>query len=204
MAGRFARAVRIAFAAGLLTAVLFDVSARAHGPRAQLRLPADGVLRSDRQALRALFADAEYVRYERIRLSANQRTAYVHYVGHDTRAQRPILYVALRHGRVEGLAVLAGMDLRVAVRLTVAGVVARVEVLRLRDAHGTDVLERRFLRQFEGLSVADPVKIHGDIRASHGCRRPCAKAAQHVRHALQLARVWAQGNSQHRQPASGQ
>jgi Na+-translocating ferredoxin:NAD+ oxidoreductase RnfG subunit len=55
-----------------------------------------------------------------------------------------------------------------AVGLTAAGAVKQVEIMEYRESFGQDVRNESWRRQFVGKTVADPLKLEGDIKNISG------------------------------------
>lgn len=69
------------------------------------------------------------------------------------------------------------------------GRVAGVAVLDYRDIFGAEIRRRSFLRQFLGKSVADPLKVGGDVDAVTGATISSNAAAAAVRKALAVVKT---------------
>jgi len=175
----------------LLVAMAVSYVALAHGPSRHRALPPDGVLWTTETLLRDFFPASERVAYERVSLSPQEQTrlAALTHVERERAAQ--VLFVARTGTRIDGYGFLSAVapgatPAAFGVQLGVDGHVKRVEVMRLLDPDQQDVLESRFLRQFEGSTLAEAPVLHRAIERPRRCNSACRAATVTVRRALFL------------------
>jgi len=122
--------------------------------------------------LTSFFPAAERVSFAKVALSAQERAALAKTIGRSVRADWTI-FVATKAGQVTGYAIIdevRGMHepITYATRFTPAGAISRMEVMRYREAYGSEVREQRFLSQFNGKTSASPMLPGRDIAAISG------------------------------------
>jgi len=71
-----------------------------------------------------------------------------------------------------------------AVGLSADGRVAGIEILDYRESYGYEIRDAGWRKQFTGKSVADPLKLDGDIRNIGGATLSCRHIADGVRRLL--------------------
>ena len=145
--------------------------------------------------LTSFFPGADRVSFTKVALSAQERAAVAKTIGRTVRADWTI-FVATKAGQVTGYAVVdevRGMHepITYATRFTPAGAISRMEVMRYREAYGSEVREQRFLSQFNGKTGALPMLPGRDIAAisgatisSHAVTRGAEETAAVVAHLL--------------------
>lgn len=122
--------------------------------------------------LTSFFPTAERVSFAKVALSAQERAALAKTLGRSVRADWTI-FVATKAGQVTGYAIIdevRGMHepITYATRFTPAGAISSMEVMRYREAYGSEVREQRFLSQFNGKTSASPMLPGRDIAAISG------------------------------------
>ena len=122
--------------------------------------------------LTSFFPGADRVSFAKVALSQQERAALTKTIGRTVRGDWTI-FVATKAGQVTGYAVVEevrGMyePITYATRYTPAGAISRMEVMRYREAYGSEVREQRFLSQFNGKTSASPMLPGRDIAAISG------------------------------------
>jgi thiamine biosynthesis lipoprotein ApbE len=79
-----------------------------------------------------------------------------------------LVYLGLRDGRLDGFAVITNEigktePITMLVAAEADGRIRRCAVMVYRESHGGEVRSRRFLAQFEGRTLADPIQVHRDV-----------------------------------------
>jgi hypothetical protein len=120
----------------------------------------------------SFFPGADRVSFAKVALSAAERAALAQTMGRPVRADWTI-FIATKAGQVTGYAVVdevRGMHepITYATRFTPAGAISRMEVMRYREAYGSEVREQRFLSQFNGKTSASRMLPGRDIAAISG------------------------------------
>lgn len=120
----------------------------------------------------SFFPGADRVSFAKVALSAAERAALAQKMGRPVRGDWTI-FIATKAGQVTGYAVVdevRGMHepITYATRFTPAGAISRMEVMRYREAYGSEVREQRFLTQFNGKTSASPMLPSRDIAAISG------------------------------------
>lgn len=165
--------------------------ADAHGPSLHRPLPPDGVFWTAKDLLGDFFSSSEKVSYQRFQLSPRDRSRVQKATGVEASDKPQVVYVARTGERVDGYAFLSEPDVlgstaAFGVKLGASGRVERVEVMRLSDPEEQEVLNSRFLRQFQGRSVADASQLRRKIDKPQRCTSACRAATLTVARALIL------------------
>lgn len=120
------------------------------------------------EALRLAFPQAERFVTEEVRLTDDQKHHVAALADHPIPEETFTVYKAMRDGRLDGYAVVTEEigrfhDITFLVAVTPEGTVKRVEVLVYRESRGGEVRQRRFLHQFDGKSLRDPIRLNRDL-----------------------------------------
>ncbi len=83
------------------------------------------------------------------------------------------------------------------------GKVTQVAVMVFRESRGWEVKEKRFLRQFRGKTVADPIRVNQDILNFTGATLSSKALARGVKRALLLLEEFYPARSRREPPHSG-
>lgn len=147
---------------------------------------------SAEQALGLIFPEAQ-VTTETVTLTDAQAAAVGELCGHPVAERRMSVHRATRDGRPEGYAVVADElgkfhDITFMVGITPQGRVKRVEVLVYRESRGGEIRFRRFLRQFDGKSLRDPIRPNRDVINITGATLSVRAVSRGVRKALGIVR----------------
>ena len=174
-------------------------SPRRPGPPAPLppaTLAADDVqvLLDKHEALAAVFPEADRVLEVRRLLSATEGRDIGALARRELEEGGFYTYRATRDGRLVGYAVVVSQVGKVRpithmVGVTPDGRVGRVVVMIYRESHGGEVAAERFLAQYRGLSLDDPLRIDADIVNIAGATLSGHAICRGVRKALAVVDV---------------
>ncbi len=183
--------------------------ALAHGPSPNRGLPPDGVLWTSDALLREFFPSSDRVAYERVRLSPQEQAELRKLAGVDRVADTQVVFVARTGTRVDGYAFLSDADsgtspVTFGIKLGFGGRVERVAVMRLLDSRQQDVLDPKFLHQFEGSTLREAPGLHRDIEKPPRCTSACRVAIQAVRRAVFLVSKLQSDNASPASPVSNE
>lgn len=143
------------------------------------------------EALEKAFPGAEEIKKEVVRLDAEARERVAKAVGHPLHEEVFEIYQGMREGRVLGYAVI-GEELgkfRPITSMVVVGPEGRIKevlVLVYRESHGADVRRKRFLHQYTGRGLRDPLRINQDITSISGATISVISMNAQVRKALNV------------------
>ncbi|NNE17426.1 MAG: hypothetical protein HKN10_03005, partial [Myxococcales bacterium] len=148
--------------------------ALAHRPDRDRVLPPDGVLWTPEALLRDFFRSSEEVTYQEISLTPEERAQLAALTRTDRENPTHLLYVARTGKDVDGYAFLSeirssGDPAAFGVQLGADGRVKRVDVMRLLDADQQEVLDPRFLHQYEGRTLSDAPRLHRGLERPVEC-----------------------------------
>ena len=148
-------------------------------------------LLSEAQALKLVFPKAQSVVTEVRTLSPEQRTELekstrLHFpekdfrcfIGHGKQGIDGYAVILNEVGKHEFITFIAGV--------TPKGEVSDVAVMEYREARGWEVKEQRFLRQFHGKKLTDPITVDSDIVNYTGATLSSHAIARGVKKALAI------------------
>lgn len=168
----------------------------AHLPAARAEQPAvdDGLEErylTLEQALRIALPDSDSVTPEERALTAAQRERVERESGRPVLQPTVTVHVGRAGGRVAGYAVVTeeiGMykPISSVVGVTPEGRVQDVAVMVYRESRGGDVRRKRFLAQYRGKRLSDPVRINKDIINVTGATLSVRSMNAQVRKALAI------------------
>lgn len=146
------------------------------------------------QALRIVFPDSEEIVPRSITLTPEQQAQVDAYSGRPISAPNLTVYVGTRGGKIDGYALVTeeiGMykPITSLVGIDAEGRVREVAVLVYRESRGGDVQRKRFLGQYRGKRLGDPVRIHKDIINVTGATLSVRSMNAQVRRALAVVHL---------------
>lgn len=159
-------------------------------------LPSEGrteVYLTKAQALEiVLGADTEHV-YERKPVPSALKSDLVEQGLLSHKMKFAHFFVAKEKGEIRGYALIDNevgkhLPITYVVGISPDGVVTRVEMMVFREIRGWEARERRFMRQFEGKGVSDPLKIGSTLKNVSGATLSSRAIAKGVQRALYLWR----------------
>ncbi len=143
------------------------------------------------EALEEAFPSAEEIKKEFVRLDPEARERVAKAVGHPLHEEAFLIYQGMKQGSVAGYAVI-GEELgkfRPITSMVVVGPEGRIKevlVLVYRESHGADVKRKRFLHQYAGKGLQDPVRINQDMTSISGATISVISMNAQVRKALNV------------------
>lgn len=125
------------------------------------------------QALKAVFPDADQIKQEIIQLSVEARERIAKAIGHLVHEQDFVVYQGFKQNELLGYAIVGEeigkfRPITSIVMVGLDGKVKDVAVMVYRESHGADVKRKRFLHQYKGKGVKDPIRINRDIASVSG------------------------------------
>ena len=173
------------FKIGLLGALLLGVLAPPRPARAEV------AYFSTRSVLSAFFPKSERVTYRTLVLDAAGRARLTRRLGYAPAFDRYTVFVAMTQGKVDGYAVIDDekglhQPITFATKMSPQGLVEQVEIMVYREPRGDEVRDPRFLKQFQGRSARDDLRISRDIDAVSGATISSASLTVGVRRATIL------------------
>jgi Na+-translocating ferredoxin:NAD+ oxidoreductase RnfG subunit len=144
---------------------------------------------SVQEALQLLFPNAGRFEKENVRLTPGQAARVSALADHSLQEESFTVYKAVTDGAIDGYAVVTDEIgkfhfITFMVGVTPAGAVKRVEVLVYRESRGGEVRYRRFLHQYEGKSLHDPIRSNRDILNITGATLSVRAVSRGVRKVL--------------------
>src|SRR3954468_2429894 len=147
------------------------------------------------QALKVVFPKSESVKAERKALMEEQRKTLEENTGlRFAEADYPT-FVATTKGQPDGYAIILNEigkheNITFIVGVSPMGKVMEVAVMEYRESRGEEVKEQRFLSQFRGKRVSDPIRVNQDIVNYTGATLSSYAIARGVRRALALTQLF--------------
>jgi thiamine biosynthesis lipoprotein len=162
-------------------------------------IPASGqVFLNEAQALRTIFGDDVVARREAKSLPEIERKKLEASTGLHFPEPSYSFLVVERQSRLVGYALVLdeigkSEPITTMVGITPDGRVSDVAVMVFRESRGWEVKEKRFLRQFHGKRIGDPIQIDRDIINYSGATLSSKGLARAVKRSLQLFQVFYSG-----------
>ena len=146
---------------------------------------------TSRSVLSSFFPKSEKVSYTTFSPSKTQRAQLKKELGYELSKSSYHFFVATTEGHLDGYAFIddvMGQHLPItfAVKLSPEGVVLREEVMVYREAHGDEIRNPRFSKQFRGKTVHDSMRPNKDIDCVSGATISSRAITLGVRRALVL------------------
>ena len=125
------------------------------------------------EALKIIFHDSKEIISEKKTLSPDRKMALEKKIGTKLEKDTWNFYIAKSDGKIDGYAVIDNEvgktdPITFLTAITPQGEVKEVEILVYREAYGSEVKEKRFLKQYEGKKNEDPIRLGQDIRPITG------------------------------------
>jgi Na+-translocating ferredoxin:NAD+ oxidoreductase RnfG subunit len=150
---------------------------------------------TEQQALKVALPDSEQIRTQVRTLTPAQREElqqktrlrfsepeYKFYIGEHKGQVNGYALIVNELGKHELITFIVGVDAN--------GKVGQVAVMEYRESRGGEVREKRFLRQFKGKSLSDPIRVDEDITNYTGATLSSHAIARGVRKALLLTSLF--------------
>ncbi len=136
-------------------------------------LEAETVSLKPSEALRIIFKDSQEVISEKKTLMPEDKARFEKEMGQPISKDTWNFYVARTGSRVDGYAVIDNEvgktePITFLTAITPDGRIRAVEVLVYREPIGGEVKDQRFLKQYQGKTMADPVRTGQDINNISG------------------------------------
>ncbi|GAB4322146.1 MAG: hypothetical protein Kow0074_13490 [Candidatus Zixiibacteriota bacterium] len=158
------------------------------------------LLQSEQEALMEIFGDIDSTRCDTIVVSDTMRThlekrlarsihdsVYIVYTVYDDGEQRGLAIVTEEQGKYRPITFMAGVDRMLRI--------IDVRVLVYRENRGGEVQRSRFLGQYRGKDLGDPIRINRDIINITGATISVRSLNAGVRKVLAVAE-WLRGGSE--------
>ncbi len=160
-----------------------------------LPLSAQTVYLTSEEALKLIFYNSVEVFAEKKSLGADEKRAFEKKLGYHLTRDHWNFYVARTGKKVDGYALIdhevgKTEPITFLTAITPEGEVKAVEVLVFREPIGSEIKDKRFLKQFGGKKGSDPIRIGQDIRNITGATLSSRAVAKGVRRALVLWEVF--------------
>jgi Na+-translocating ferredoxin:NAD+ oxidoreductase RnfG subunit len=143
------------------------------------------------EALKIIFKDSKEVVSEKKSLSAEQKSAVEKRVGTKLAKETWTFYIAKSDDKVDGYALIDNEigktePITFITAMTPEGEVKAVEILVYREPVGSEVHDKRFVKQYLGKKVSDPIRLGQDITNISGATMSARAVSHGVKRALLL------------------
>jgi hypothetical protein len=123
---------------------------------------------TEEDALKTVLPKSQQVRKELIRLTAEKKELIEQRIGWKFPEDSFELYIGQTGDKIDGYAMIHNTigkykPMTYMVGVDAKGTCTDVELLVFRDAKGSEVRTKRFNAQYDGKTVADPIRINKDI-----------------------------------------
>lgn len=142
-------------------------------------------------ALKIIFKDSKEVVSEKKSLSPEQKGAIEKRLGTKLAKETWTFYIAQSDGKVDGYTLIdheigKTEPITFITAITPQGEVKAVEILVYREPVGSEVHDKRFVKQYLGKKVSDPIRIGQDIVNISGATMSARAVSAGVKRALLL------------------
>jgi Na+-translocating ferredoxin:NAD+ oxidoreductase RnfG subunit len=151
------------------------------------------------EALKLIFKNSKEVVSEKKSLNPGQKSAVEKRLGTKLAPKLAKdewnFYIARSDGRIDGFALIDNEigktePITFITAITPQGDIKEVEILVYREPIGSEVHDRRFLRQYEGKRGSDPIRVGQDITNISGATMSARAVSNGVKRALALWEVF--------------
>lgn len=144
------------------------------------------------EGLRIVLPDSEEIVSEERTLTQEERRRIENYSGRPVLEPVVTIYIGKKEGKIVGYAFVTeeiGMykPITSIVGVTPEGRIREVAVMVYRESRGGDVRRRRFLNQYRGKRLSDPLEINRDIINVTGATLSVRSVNSQVKKALAVA-----------------
>jgi FAD:protein FMN transferase len=171
-------------------------------------IPSAGeVFLNEAQALQSIFGQDVVARREAKSLTDSERKKLESSTGLRFPESSYNFLVVQRQNHLVGYAVVLdeigkSEPITIMVGITPEGKVSDVAVMVFRESRGSEVKEKRFLRQFRGKRVGDPIEVQRDIINYSGATLSSKALARAVKRSLQLFQEFYSAGTPHSSASS--
>ena len=146
---------------------------------------------TEEEAARVMFPDSERIRRETLSLTAEQKTFVEEVIGWEFPETSFDVFIGESQEKIDGYALIQNTigkhrPITYMVGVDSAGEVSNFEVLVYREARGNEIATKRFNYQYQGKSIADPIRINRDIINITGATMSVRSASAGVKRVLVL------------------
>ena len=146
---------------------------------------------TEEEAAKVMFPDSEKIRSETLSLTADQKTFVEEVIGWEFPESSFDVFIGETKGNIDGYAIVQNTigkhrPITYMVGVDSAGKVTNFEVLVYREARGNEITTKRFNYQYQGKTIADPIRINRDIINITGATMSVRSASAGVKRVLVL------------------
>lgn len=158
-------------------------------------LEAQTVYLKPAEALKVIFHDSKEVVSESKKLTTGQKTLLEKRLGMRLAKEEWTFYIARSDQKIDGYALIDNEigktePITFLTAITPSGGVKEVEILVYREPIGSEVHDKRFLKQYRGKKAADPVRVGQDIANISGATLSARAVSNGVKRALALWNIF--------------
>ncbi len=152
---------------------------------------AQTIFQKPTEALKVVFQKSESIESAKKVLSEDQKQKIKKETGESLSRDEWVFYVAKTKGQVDGYALIdheigKTEPITFMTFITPEGAVKEVEILVYRETHGSEVREKKFMKQFYGKDVNHPIMLGKDIIHMSGATLSSRAIAKGVKRDLAL------------------
>lgn len=146
------------------------------------------------EALAHAFSEADSLWSERWLPTTEERERLESQLGWRLPDSTFTFHRGLRRGRDQGVALVTEeigrfKPITFMVKVSPRGHVESVQIMVYRESRGAGVRRKRFLRQFHGKNIDDPIRINRDVTVLSGATLSSSSVAAGVKRVLHLVRA---------------
>lgn len=141
------------------------------------------------EALKRIFSTSEKIETKEVKLTEDRKKVIEKKLGYRITENSFTFYVGKTAGKIDGYCFVLSEKgkhslISFIIAITNEGYIKDIAVLESREVKGAKIGRKRFLRQFTGKSLKDPIRLRKDIDAISGATVSSAAATRAVRKAL--------------------
>ena len=146
---------------------------------------------TEEEAVKVMFPDSEKIRRETLVLTPEQKAFVEEVIGWEFPETTFDVFIGETQGNVDGYALIQNTigkhrPITYMVGVDSTGECSNFEVLVYREARGNEIATKRFNYQYQGKTIADPVRINRDIINITGATMSVRSASAGVKRVLVL------------------
>lgn len=156
----------------LILALVFAITSTCHAQAGFEEEPADNyqpqVFLTEEQALLKVLPGCDEIAYDEIILTDESKTVLQNRLKRKIYENSFIIYIGINAGKVTGYAIITEEvgkfhPYTFIVSVSPKGKIREIAILVYRESRGAEIAHKRFLHQFKGKSLKNPLRINRDI-----------------------------------------
>jgi len=158
------------------------------------------VYMTPKEALKQFFLSSDTVKADEKKLDKTALKQLEKTLGYKPSKDHYTFYIGRSGERIDGYAILdhqigKTQPITFMTLINPAGQIEQVEILAYQESHGSEVRQGRFLKQYQGKDLSDPLRVSRDIKNISGATLSARAVTTGVKRALVLWQYFYGGKS---------